>query len=80
MFTPSNPIKATNPIVTACLAIGCRQITNVNLTSLERQIVSEYLVIYVRQITSNYLAIHESQITSNQNDVCPHHLAMLVTS
>jgi hypothetical protein len=51
-----------------------------NLAKLERQIVSEYLAIYVCQITSNDLAIKEVQIASNQNDTCPHHLAMLVTS
>jgi hypothetical protein len=51
-----------------------------NLATLEHQIVSEYLAIHFRQITSNDLAIQEVQIASDQNDACPHHLAMLVTS
>jgi hypothetical protein len=51
-----------------------------NLATLECQIISEYLVIYVPQITSNNLAMKEVLIASNQNDACPHHLAMLVTS
>jgi hypothetical protein len=51
-----------------------------NLATLEHQIVSKYLAIHVRQITSNNLAIKEVQTASNQNDACPHHLAMLVTS
>jgi hypothetical protein len=51
-----------------------------NLAKLEHQIVCEYLAIHVRQITSDNLAMKEVQIASNQNDTCPHHLAMLVTS
>jgi hypothetical protein len=51
-----------------------------NLATLDCQIVSEYLAIHVRQITSDDLAIKEVQIASNQNDACPRHLALLVTS
>jgi hypothetical protein len=51
-----------------------------NLAKLDCQIVSKYLAIHVCQITSNDLAIKEVQIASNQNDACPRHLAMLVTS
>jgi hypothetical protein len=51
-----------------------------HLATLECQIVSKYLAIQDHQITSNDLAIQEGQISSNQNDACPHHLAMLVTS
>jgi hypothetical protein len=51
-----------------------------NLATLEHQIVSKYLAILVHQVTSNNLAIKEVQIASNQNDACPRHLAMLVTS
>jgi hypothetical protein len=51
-----------------------------NLATLERQITSKDLAIHVRQITSNNLAIEEGQIACNQNDACPCHLAMLVTS
>ncbi len=79
MFTPSNPIKAKKSYH-YCLAIGCCQLANVNLETLELQIVSKYLAIHVCQITSNDLAIKEVQIASNQNDSCPQHLAMLVTS
>jgi hypothetical protein len=46
----------------------------------ERQIVSEYLAIQDCQIASDDLAIRECQIASNQDDACPHHIAMLVTS
>jgi hypothetical protein len=52
----------------------------VHLTTVDHQIASEYLAIHVRQITSNDLATKESQIASDQNDACPHHLGMLVTS
>jgi hypothetical protein len=51
-----------------------------HLVTLERQIVSKYLAIQDRQITRDDLAIKEGQIASNQDDACPHHLAMLVTS
>jgi hypothetical protein len=51
-----------------------------NLVTLYRLIVGKYLAVHVRQITSNNLAIKEAQIASNQNDACPRHLAMLVTS
>jgi hypothetical protein len=51
-----------------------------NSDTLKHQIVSEYLAIHVYQITSNGLAIKEVKIAINQNDACPHHLAMLVTS
>jgi hypothetical protein len=78
MFTPSNPTKATNPIVTAL--IGCPQIANVRLATLEHHIVSKSLAIQDCQITSNNLAIQEGQIASNQDDACPCHLAMLVMS
>ncbi len=61
MFTPSNPIKATNPIVTA-LAIGCCQIANVTLATLDRQIVNNNLAISVCRITSNDLAIKEAKL------------------
>jgi hypothetical protein len=60
--------------------MGCCQITNVHLATLERQIFSESLAIQDRQITSNNLAIQEGQIASNQNDACTRHLAMLVMS
>ncbi len=60
--------------------IGCCQIANVHLATLDPQIVSESLAKQDRQITSNNLAITEVQIASNQNDACPRHLAMLVTS
>jgi hypothetical protein len=52
----------------------------VNLATLEHQIISEYLAIHDRQMISNNLAIQEGQIASNQDDACPRHLAMLVTS
>jgi hypothetical protein len=78
MFTPSNPIKATT--YHYCLAIGCRQIANMNLATVDHQIVSEYLAIHVHQITSNDLALKKVRIDRNQNDACPHHLAMLVMS
>jgi hypothetical protein len=52
----------------------------VHLAILERQIISGALAIQNRQIASNDLAIKERQIASNQDDACPHHLAMLVTS
>jgi hypothetical protein len=52
----------------------------VHLATLYQQIVSESLAIQDRQITGDDLAIKEVQIASNQNDACPRHLAMLVTS
>jgi hypothetical protein len=52
----------------------------VHLATVDCQIVSKYLARHVRQITSNDLAMKEVQIASNQNDACPRHLAMLVTS
>jgi hypothetical protein len=52
----------------------------VHLVIQEHQIVSKYLAIQDRQIDSNDLAIQDRQIASNQDDACPHHLAMLVTS
>jgi hypothetical protein len=52
----------------------------VHLEKQECQITSKYLGIQDCQIASNYLAIRECQIASNQDDNCPHHLAMLVTS
>jgi hypothetical protein len=52
----------------------------VHLVTLERQIVSKVLAIQNCQIASNDLAIRERQIASNQDDACPCHLAMLVTS
>jgi hypothetical protein len=52
----------------------------VHLATLECQIVSEALAIQNFQIASNDLAIQEGQITSDQDDTCPRHLAMLVTS
>ncbi len=58
---------------------GC-QIANAHLGKQERQIVSKYLAIQDCQIASNDLAIRERQIASNQDDTCPRHLAMLVTS
>jgi hypothetical protein len=51
-----------------------------HLAIQERQIVSKDLAIQDCQIASNGLAIRERQIASNQDDACPHHLAMLVTS
>jgi hypothetical protein len=51
-----------------------------NFATLECWIVSKYLAIHVCHITSNDLAIKEVQIASDQNDACPRHLAMLVTS
>jgi hypothetical protein len=51
-----------------------------HLAIQEHQIVSEYLAIQDCQVASNDLAIREQQIASNQDDACPHHLAMLVTS
>jgi hypothetical protein len=52
----------------------------VHLVTLDCQIVSKSLAIQDRQITSNDLAIGELQIASDQDDACPRHLAMLVTS
>jgi hypothetical protein len=52
----------------------------VHLAIQECQIVSKDLAIQNRQIASNDLAIKERQFASNQDDPCPHHLAMLVTS
>jgi hypothetical protein len=60
--------------------IGCHQIANVHLATLDEQIISKSLAIQDCQITSNDLAIKEVQIASNQNDACPRHLAMLATS
>jgi hypothetical protein len=60
--------------------IGCCQIANVHFATLERQIVSKSLAIQDCQITSDDLVIQEGQIASDQNDACPRHLAMLVTS
>jgi hypothetical protein len=51
-----------------------------HLATLERQILSKSLAIQDCQITSNNLAIQEGQIASDQDDACPRHLAMLVTS
>jgi hypothetical protein len=48
--------------------------------TLEHQIVSESIAIQDCQISSNDLAIKEGQIANNQDDACPRHLAMLVTS
>jgi hypothetical protein len=56
------------------------QIAKVHLAIQERQIVSKALAIQDSQIASNDLAITECQIASNQDDACPRHLAMLVTS
>jgi hypothetical protein len=50
------------------------------LATLECQIVSKSLAIQDCQITSNNLAIKEGHIASNQDDACPRHLGMLVTS
>jgi hypothetical protein len=50
------------------------------LATLEREIISKSLAIKDCQITSNDLAIQEGQIASIQDDACPRHLAMLVTS
>ncbi len=47
---------------------------------LECQIVNEALAIQISQITSDDLVIQEGQIASNQDDACPRHLALLVTS
>jgi hypothetical protein len=52
----------------------------VHLAKQEPQIISKSLAIQDYQITSNDLAIGECQIASNQDDACPHHLEMLVTS
>jgi hypothetical protein len=52
----------------------------VHLAKQECKIASKFLAIKDCQIASNYLAIKERQITSNQDDDCPHHFAMLVTS
>ncbi len=46
-----------------------------HLAILEHQIISKSLAIQDRQITSGDLAIQEVQ-----DDVCPRHLGMLVTS
>ncbi len=51
-----------------------------HLATLEHQIVSKSLAIQDCQITSKDLAINEGQIASNQDDACPRHLAMPVTS
>jgi hypothetical protein len=51
-----------------------------NLATLDHQIVSKYLAIHFCQIASNDLAKKEVRIASNQDDACPRHLAMLVTS
>jgi hypothetical protein len=52
----------------------------VHLAKQERQIVNKYLAIQYCQIDSNDLAIQERQVASDQDDACPRHLAMLVTS
>jgi hypothetical protein len=52
----------------------------VHLAKQEHQITSKYLAIQDCQIASNDLAIREHQIGSDQDDNCPRHLAMLVTS
>ena len=51
-----------------------------HLATFERQTVSKALAVHVPQMTIDDLAIGERQISSNQDDACPHHLAMLVTS
>ncbi len=51
-----------------------------HLAIQECQIVSKALAIQNCQIASNDLAIRERLIASNQDDACPCHLAMLVTS
>jgi hypothetical protein len=51
-----------------------------HLATLERQIVSKALAVLNCQIASNDLAIRGCQIASNQDDACPGHLAMMVTS
>ncbi len=51
-----------------------------HLATLDCQIISESLAIQDCQITSKNLAIQEGQIASDQDDACPCHLAMLVTS
>ncbi len=48
--------------------------------TLECQTVSKSLAIQDPQITSDDLAMGERQIASHQDDACPRHLAMLVTS
>jgi hypothetical protein len=67
-------------VVSKDRAIYSRQFAKVHLGIQERQIISKALAIQDCQIASNDLAIRESQIASNQDDACPHHLAMLVTS
>jgi hypothetical protein len=52
----------------------------VHLAIQECQIVSKTLAVQDCQIASNDLAIQERQIASNQDDACPRHLAMLMTS
>jgi hypothetical protein len=52
----------------------------VHLVTLECKIISKSLAIQDCQIASNDLAIGECQIASDQDDACPRHLAMLVTS
>jgi hypothetical protein len=51
-----------------------------HLATLESQIVSKALEIQNCQIASNDLVIGERQIASDQDDACPCHLGMLVTS
>ncbi len=60
--------------------IGCHQIANMHLATIEHQIVSKSLAIQDRQVKSVDSAIKEVHTASNQNDACPRHLAMLVTS
>jgi hypothetical protein len=50
------------------------------LATLDCQIVSKFLTIQDCQIASNDLAIGERQIASDQDDACPFHVALLVTS
>jgi hypothetical protein len=51
-----------------------------SFSNIRTPIVRKYLAIQDRQIASNDLAIRKCQIASKQDDNCPRHLAMLVTS
>jgi hypothetical protein len=51
-----------------------------HLATLERCIVSKSLAIQDRQRSSDDLAIQDGRIANDQDDACPHHLVMLVTS
>jgi hypothetical protein len=52
-----------------------REFSDIRSTDRQQEFSGTCLPDYKQQFSDK-----KSQITSNQNDACPHHLAMLVTS